>query len=131
MEELAVERLRDKRSDFGDKRLMLANVTGGCLARPGRYVDGDLTAEKTGKRIRISPTPNSIMSWLAGWQPKALQPPIAQAIVTAVHIVIGTQNFMRKSRGHFVFLQSASRRHAEVAPWRAAKTEGQGAARIS
>ena len=51
MEELAVERLRDKRSDFGDKRLMLANATCGCLARPGRYVDGALTAEKSGKRI--------------------------------------------------------------------------------
>jgi hypothetical protein len=33
----------------------------------------------------------------------------------AVHIVIGAQKFMRKSRGHFVFWQSASRRRAEAA----------------
>jgi len=31
---------------------------------------------------------------------------------------------MRKSRGYFVFLQSASRRRAEAALWRAAKEEG-------
>jgi hypothetical protein len=31
---------------------------------------------------------------------------------------------MRKSRGHFIFLQSASRRRAEAALWRAAKAEG-------
>jgi hypothetical protein len=42
----------------------------------------------------------------------------------AVHIVIGTQKFMQKSRGHFVFVQSASRRRAEAALWRAAKAEG-------
>jgi hypothetical protein len=32
MEELAVEPLGDKRSDFGDKRLMLANAACGCPA---------------------------------------------------------------------------------------------------
>jgi hypothetical protein len=31
---------------------------------------------------------------------------------------------MWKSRGHFVFLHSASRRRAEAALWRAAKAEG-------
>jgi hypothetical protein len=31
---------------------------------------------------------------------------------------------MRKSRGHFVCWQSASRRRAEAALWRAAKAEG-------
>jgi hypothetical protein len=42
----------------------------------------------------------------------------------AVHIVIGAQKFMRKSRGYFVLLQSASRRRAGAALWRAAKAEG-------
>jgi hypothetical protein len=42
----------------------------------------------------------------------------------AVHIIIGTQKSMRKSRGQFVFWQSASRRRAEAALWRAAKAEG-------
>jgi hypothetical protein len=42
----------------------------------------------------------------------------------AVYIVIGTQTVMRKSRGCFDFLQSASRRRAGAALWRAAKAEG-------
>jgi len=42
----------------------------------------------------------------------------------AVHIVIGAQKFTWKSRGHYVFLQSASRRRAVAALWRAAKAEG-------
>ena len=36
MKELAVELLRDKRSDFGDKRLMLANATCGYPTRSGQ-----------------------------------------------------------------------------------------------
>jgi len=50
--------------------------------------------------------------------------PVEQPAIIAVHIVIGAQKLLRKSRGHFVFWQSASRRRAEAALWRAAKAEG-------
>jgi hypothetical protein len=42
----------------------------------------------------------------------------------AVYIVIRVQKFLRKFGKSFVFWQSASRRRAEAALWRAAKAEG-------
>jgi hypothetical protein len=41
-----------------------------------------------------------------------------QTLHIAVHIFIGAQKVMRKSRGHFTCLHSASRRRAEAALWR-------------
>ena len=60
----------------------------------------------------------------AGWRELVRKPAENRRSDWKGWLVVGTQKLLRKSRGHFVCLQSASRRRAEAALWRAAKVEG-------
>jgi hypothetical protein len=61
---------------------------------------------------------------LAGWRELVRRPAGNRRSDRQRWLVVGTQKLLRKSRGLFVCLQSASRRRAEAALWRAAKAEG-------
>jgi hypothetical protein len=61
---------------------------------------------------------------LAGWRELVRKPVGNRRSDRRRWVVVCTQKLLRKSRGHFVSWQSASRRRAEAALWRAAKVEG-------
>jgi hypothetical protein len=61
---------------------------------------------------------------LAGWREPVRKPAGNRRFDWQRWLVVDTQKFLQKSRGRFVCLQSASRRRAEAALWRAAKAEG-------
>jgi hypothetical protein len=61
---------------------------------------------------------------LAGWREMVRKPAGNRRSHRRGWLVIGAQKLLRKSRDYFVCLQSASRRRAEAALWRAAKVEG-------
>jgi hypothetical protein len=61
---------------------------------------------------------------LAGWSELVRKPVGNRRSDWRGWVVIGTQKLLRKSRGYIVYWQSASRRRAEAALWRAAKAEG-------
>jgi hypothetical protein len=60
-----------------------------------------------------------VPSWLADGKQSTPTANCPSKRYGSSHIVFGTQKFMRKSRGHFVFWQSASRRRTEAVLWRA------------
>ena len=61
---------------------------------------------------------------LAGWRELVRKPVKNRRSDRQGCFVVCTQKLLRKSRGLFVCLQSASRRRAEAALWRAAQAEG-------